>query len=57
MKDDKSIGVVAMVAIGSCAFLGYKYMEKHPEVRHNMKNMAKSATKKLYQKLDEMDMD
>ncbi len=55
MKDDKSVGMVAMVAIGSMAFLGYKYMACHPEVRNNMRNMAKNATKKLYQKLDEMD--
>ena len=55
MKDDKSTGVVAMMAMGSIAFLGMKYMMCHPEVKRNMRNMAKSATKKIYQKLDEMD--
>ncbi len=55
MKDDKSMSMVAMMAMGSVVFLGCKYMMCHPEVRKNMRNMAKSATKKIYQKLDEMD--
>ena len=55
MKEDKSMGMVTMMAIGTVAFLGCKYMMCHPEVRKNMKNMAKNATKKIYQKLDEMD--
>lgn len=52
---DKSIGIVTLVAMGSLSALGYKYMMHHPEVKRNMKKTIKSATKKLYQKLDEMD--
>lgn len=46
-----------LAAIGTCAFLGYKYMKKNPEVKRNMMNTAKSATKRVYDKLNEMDMD
>lgn len=57
MKNMKTKSMVAMACVGSCAYLGYKYMKDHPEVKKNMKNMAKSATKKIYQKLDDMDID
>ena len=53
MKNTKTIAVMA--ALGSGAYFGYKYMKCHPEVRRNMKNMAKSATKRMYEMLDEMD--
>ena len=55
MKKEESMSVALMMDMGSMALLGYKYMMCHPEVKKNMKNSLKCATKKLYQKLDEMD--
>jgi len=57
LKRNKKIEMAALAAVGTCAFLGYKYMKKHPEVKRNMMNSAKSATKRVYDKLNEMDMD
>ena len=50
---DKSMAILLAMGVG--AAIGCKYMMCHPEVRRNMKNMAKSATKRMYQKLDDMD--
>lgn len=50
---DKTIIILGAMGIG--AVMGCKYMMCHPEVRRNMKNMAKSATKRMYETLDDMD--
>lgn len=55
MKEDKTMSFAAMVAMASMAFMGYKYMMCHPEAKKSMKDTLKCATKKIYQKLDDMD--
>lgn len=55
MKEDKTMSMAAIIAVTSMAFMGYKYMMCHPEAKKSMKDTLKSATKKLYQKLDDMD--
>ncbi|MDO4995832.1 MAG: hypothetical protein Q4E69_01510 [Bacilli bacterium] len=55
MKEDKTMGMAAIVAVASMAFMGYKYMMCHPEAKKSMKDTLKSATKKIYQKLDDME--
>lgn len=55
MKEDKTMSMAAMVAVASMAFMGYKYMMCHPEAKKSMKDMLKNTTKKIYQKLDDMD--
>ncbi len=56
MKEEKSsMGLVVLMAMGSIAAIGCKYMMCHPELKRNMKNMMKSATKRIYKMLDEMD--
>ena len=53
MKKNESM--MGPILIGSMALLGYKMMICNEEVKKNMKNMAKSALKNMYKKLDEMD--
>ena len=55
MKEDKTMGMAAIVAVASMAFMGYKYMMCHPEAKKSMKETLKSATKKIYQKFDDME--
>lgn len=50
---DKSF--LILMAMGVGVVMGCKYMMCHPEVRRNMKNMAKSASKRMYDTLDKMD--
>lgn len=57
MSKKKKIEMASLAVVGTMAIMGYKYMKKHPEVKQNMNNMAKSATKRIYDMLDEMDMD
>ena len=44
-----------MAMLGGMGMLGYMYMKKNPEMKTNMKNMAKNMARKTYNKLDEME--
>lgn len=55
MKKNNNMSLAAIMMVGAVSALGYKYMMDHPRTKRNMKNMMKDCTKKLYQKLDEMD--
>ncbi len=50
----KKSTMMAML-VGTLGVMGYMYMQKNPQMMENMRNMAKSAAKKTYDKLEEMD--
>ena len=54
MKEEK-MGIVPVFALSAMAIVGMKYMMCNPTIKKMMKEKAKCATKKLYQKLDEID--
>ena len=41
--------------LGGMGVAGYMYMKKNPNAMSNMKEMAKNAAKKTYDKLEYMD--
>lgn len=44
-----------MAMLSGLGIAGYMYMKKNPEMKTNMKNMAKNMARKTYNKLDEME--
>lgn len=50
----KMNGATLAAVLGGMSIAGYMYMKKNPETAKNMKNMAKSITKKAYEKLDDL---
>lgn len=55
MENMKKKTMALMAMIGTGAYMGYQYLMKHPEMKNKLKQKAKCATKKLYEKLDDMD--
>lgn len=55
MKRNNMKSLTRAAIIGGMGVAGYMYMKRNPEVMHNMKSMAKSAAKKTYEKLDEVE--
>ena len=54
MKKQKTMKNAAIAAaLGGMGVAGYMYMKKNPAVMDNMKNMTKSAAKKVYDALDQ----
>lgn len=51
----KNKTMVIMAMIGTGVYMGYNYLMKNPEMKKMIKQKAKCATKKLYEKLDDMD--
>lgn len=47
----KNMTMAAM--LGGMGIAGYMYMKKNPSIMHNMKNITKSAAKKVYETLEE----
>ena len=41
--------------LGGMGVAGYMYMKKNPNAMSNMKEMAKNAAKKTYDKLEDID--
>ncbi len=48
-------GTMMAMLLGGLGVIGYMYMQKNPEAKQNVRNMAKSAVKKAYNKLDDME--
>lgn len=55
MESMKVKTMALMAMIGTGVYVGYNYLMKHPDMKIMLKNKAKCATKKLYEKLDGMD--
>ena len=51
----KDRSFLILMAMGVGVVIGCKYMMCHPEAKKSMKETLKSATKKIYQKLDDME--
>ena len=47
----KKMTMAAM--LGGMGVAGFMYMRRNPEVKHNIKNMTRSAAKKVYNALEE----
>lgn len=43
--------------LGGMGVAGYMYMKKNPNAMSNMKEMAKNAAKKTYDKLEDIDQE
>ena len=43
--------------LGGMGVAGYMYMKKNPNAMSNMKEMAKNAAKKTYEKLEDIDQE
>ena len=50
----KKSTMMAML-VGGLGVMGYMYMQKNPQMMTNMRNMVKSAAKKTYNKLEDME--
>ena len=44
-----------MAMMGGIGYVGYKYMKNNPEITHNMKQMIKSAAKRTYEMMNDVD--
>lgn len=54
--DKKAMNKVLWAAVlGGMGVAGYMYMKKNPTAMSNMKEMAKNAAKKTYDKLEDID--
>lgn len=51
----KNKTMVIMAMIGTGFYMGYNYIMNNPEMKKKLKQKAKCATKKIYEKLDEID--
>ncbi len=54
MKKNRMKNMTMAAMLGGMGVAGYMYMKKNPEVANNMKNMIKSAAKKTYETLDDV---
>lgn len=54
MRKNTMKTVTKAAILGGMGVAGYMYMRKNPAVISNMKSMAKSAAKKTYDKLEDM---
>ncbi len=55
MKKSTMKNMATAAILGGMGVAGYMYMKKNPEMVNNMKSMAKSAAKKTYEKLEDID--
>lgn len=54
--EKKAMNKMLLAAIfGGMGVAGYMYMKKNPDAMSNMKEMAKNAAKKTYDKLEDID--
>ena len=53
MKKQTMKNMTMAAILGGMGVAGYMYMKKNPSIIHNMRNMTKSAAKKVYETLNE----